>query len=76
MLIIVFPEDIRTLLDFGNILSFCVAPPAALAMLVLVTRKRLSQGGPTGTRPADHRRSWTLFLLSLTVLYLRHIVMG
>ena len=24
LLIIVFPEDIRTLLDFGNILSFCV----------------------------------------------------
>ena len=26
LLIIVFPQDIRTLLDFGNILSFCVAP--------------------------------------------------
>lgn len=73
MLIIVFPEDIRTLLDFGNILSFCVAPPAALAMLILVTRKAF---------PEEARPSWglritavagLLFLLSLTVLYLRHI---
>ena len=31
MLIIGFPKDIRTLLDFDNILSFCVAPPSALA---------------------------------------------
>jgi Mn2+/Fe2+ NRAMP family transporter len=74
LLIIVFPEDIRTLLDFGNILSFCVAPPAALAMLILVTRRKF----PTEARP----RPWLIgaavlglgFLALLTVLYLRHVM--
>ena len=74
LLIIVFPQDIRTLLDFGNILSFCVAPPAALAMLVLVTRPQF----PKDARP----RPWLIgtailglgFLVLLTVLYLRHVM--
>ena len=73
LLIIVFPEDIRTLLDFGNILSFCVAPPAAIAMLILVTRKAF---------PREARPGWALqitawlglgFLATLTVLYLWHL---
>ena len=76
LLIIVFPKDIRTLLDFGNILSFCVAPPSALAMLLLVTRKQF---------PAEARPGWVLqitawlglaFLLALTGLYLAHIIGG
>lgn len=69
-LIIVFPEDIRTLLDLGNILSFCIAPPSALAMLILVTRGRF----PEAARPGRWLR-WTAylglcFLTALTVLYL------
>ena len=74
LLIIVFPEDIRTLLDFGNILSFCVAPPAALAMLILVTQKRF----PKEARPGRALQITAVlglgFLMTLTVLYLRHVM--
>ena len=74
ILIIVFPQDIRTLLDFGNIVSFCVAPPSALAMLILVTRKQF----PKAARP-NRWLTWTAilglgFLLVLTVLYLQHVM--
>ena len=74
LLIIGFPEDIRTLLDLGNILSFCIAPPSALAMLILVTRSRF----PTEARPKGWLR-WTAylglaFLTGLTVLFLRSLM--
>ena len=74
LLIIGFPEDIRTLLDLGNILSFCIAPPSALAMLILVTRSRF----PTEARPKGWLR-WTAylglaFLTGLTVLFLRSLI--
>ena len=73
LLIIVFPEDIRILLDFGNILSFCVAPPAALAMLILVTRKAFPEEARPGWGLRITAVAGLLFLLALTVLYLRHI---
>lgn len=74
LLIIAFPEDIRTLLDLGNILSFCIAPPSALAMLILVTRQRF----PAEARPARWLR-WTAwgglaFLIWLTVLFLSSLL--
>ena len=74
LLIIAFPSDIRTLLDLGNILSFCIAPPSALAMLILVTRSQF----PKVARPKRWLR-WTAyfglaFLLALTVLFLRSLV--
>ena len=74
LLIIAFPGDIRTLLDLGNILSFCIAPPSALAMLILVTRSRF----PAAARPQRWLR-WTAylglaFLLALTVLFLRSLL--
>ena len=74
LLIIAFPGDIRTLLDLGNILSFCIAPPSALAMLILVTRGQF----PKAARPKRWLR-WTAyfgltFLLALTVLFLRSLV--
>ncbi len=70
LLIIAFPQDIRTLLDLGNILSFCIAPPSALAMLILVTRRQF----PEAARPKPWLR-WTAylglaFLLTLTLLFL------
>ena len=73
LLIIAFPKDIRTLLDLGNILSFCIAPPSALAMLILVTRHQF----PEGARPKPWLR-WTAylglaFLLGLTLLFLRSL---
>ena len=74
LLIIVFPEDIRTLLDFGNILSFCVAPPAALAMLVLVTRKRFPAEARPGRALVITAVLGLGFLMALTVLYLRHVM--
>jgi len=74
LLIIVFPEDIRTLLDFGNILSFCVAPPAALAMLVLVTRKRFPKEARPGSALVITAVLGLGFLMALTVLYLRHVM--
>lgn len=74
LLIIVFPEDIRTLLDFGNILSFCVAPPAALAMLVLVTRKRFPKEARPGRALVITAVLGLGFLMALTVLYLRHVM--
>lgn len=74
LLIIVFPEDIRTLLDFGNILSFCVAPPAALAMLVLVTRKRFPEEARPGRALVITAVLGLGFLMALTVLYLRHVM--
>lgn len=74
LLIIAFPSDIRTLLDLGNILSFCIAPPSALAMLILVTRSQF----PKAARPKRWLR-WTAyfglaFLMALTVLFLRSLV--
>lgn len=74
LLIIAFPRDIRTLLDLGNILSFCIAPPSALAMLILVTRKRF----PEAARPRRWLR-WTAyaglaFLIGLTALFLGHLL--
>ena len=74
LLIIAFPGDIRTLLDLGNILSFCIAPPSALAMLILVTRGQF----PEAARPKRWLR-WTAyfgltFLLALTILFLRSLV--
>ena len=74
LLIIAFPSDIRTLLDLGNILSFCIAPPSALAMLILVTRSQF----PKAARPKRWLR-WTAyfglaFLIALTVLFLRSLV--
>ena len=74
LLIIVFPEDIRTLLDFGNILSFCVAPPAALAMLVLVTRRRFPKEARPGRALVITAVLGLGFLMALTVLYLRHVM--
>ena len=74
LLIIVFPEDIRTLLDFGNILSFCVAPPAALAMLILVTRKRFPKEARPGRALLITAVLGLGFLMTLTVLYLRHVM--
>jgi len=74
LLIIVFPEDIRTLLDFGNILSFCVAPPAALAMLVLVTRKRFPKEARPGRALVITAVLGLGFLMALTILYLRHVM--
>ena len=74
LLIIAFPDDIRTLLDFGNILSFCIAPPMALAMLYLVTRKAF----PQDARPGRWLRlnAWLglAFLTGLTVLYLSSLI--
>ena len=74
LLIIAFPDDIRTLLDLGNILSFCIAPPSALAMLILVTRKAF----PQSARPQRWLR-WTAylglaFLLGLTLLFLSSLL--
>lgn len=74
LLIIAFPEDIRTLLDLGNILSFCIAPPSALAMLILVTRRQF----PEAARPKVWLR-WSAylgltFLLGLTLLFLRSLL--
>jgi len=74
LLIIVFPEDIRTLLDFGNILSFCVAPPAALAMLVLVTRKHFPKEARPGRALVITAVLGLGFLMALTILYLRHVM--
>ena len=74
LLIVVFPEDIRTLLDFGNILSFCVAPPAALAMLVLVTRRRFPKEARPGRTLVITAVLGLGFLMALTVLYLRHVM--
>ena len=73
LLIVAFPEDIRTLLDLGNILSFCIAPPSALAMLILVTRGQF----PEAARPQRWLR-WTAylglaFLLGLTLFFLRSL---
>ena len=74
VLITAFPSDIRTLLDLGNILSFCIAPPFALAILILVTRKAF---------PHEARPGWGLrltawgglgFLIWLTFLFLRHLL--
>ena len=73
VLITAFPSDIRTLLDLGNILSFCIAPPFALAILILVTR----QAFPESARPKLGLRitAWLglVFLLGLTFLFLRHL---
>jgi Mn2+/Fe2+ NRAMP family transporter len=73
VLITAFPSDIRTLLDLGNILSFCIAPPFALAILILVTR----QAFPEAARPNLGLRitAWLglVFLLGLTFLFLRHL---
>ena len=73
MLIIGFPEDIRTLLDFGNILSFCVAPPSALAIFILVTRSSF----PREARPNIGLKVTAvlgfLFLSGLTTLYMLHV---
>lgn len=74
LLIIGFPNDIRTLLDLGNILSFCIAPPSALAMLILVTRRRF----PEAARPRAWLR-WTAylglaFLTGLTMLFLNSLM--
>ena len=74
VLITAFPSDIRTLLDLGNILSFCIAPPFALAILILVTR----QAFPESARPKMGLRitAWLglVFLLGLTFLFLRHLL--
>ena len=74
VLITAFPSDIRTLLDLGNILSFCIAPPFALAILILVTR----QAFPESARPKLGLRitAWLglVFLLGLTFLFLRHLL--
>ncbi len=74
VLITAFPSDIRTLLDLGNILSFCIAPPFALAILILVTREAF----PEEARPGWGMRitAWLglAFLLGLTFLFLRHLL--